>query len=106
MFAVIAAISRTSLRRESFVIVVFPLGVADGVGGWRKYGIDPSEFSRKLMRECEKRVSSGDFDPKNPETLLEKAFKATAEAPRPVGEFQATIFCIDEQWRLGTHVNG
>ncbi|VDM79538.1 unnamed protein product [Strongylus vulgaris] len=37
------------------------------------------------MRECEKRVSSGDFDPKRPETLLEKAFKATAESPRPVG---------------------
>ncbi|EPB74305.1 hypothetical protein ANCCEY_06607 [Ancylostoma ceylanicum] len=63
----------------------FVVGVADGVGGWRKYGIDPSQFSRKLMRECEKRVNSGDFDPKRPETLLEKAFKATAESPRPVG---------------------
>ncbi|KAK6014815.1 hypothetical protein OSTOST_19793 [Ostertagia ostertagi] len=67
----------------------FVVGVADGVGGWRKYGIDPSEFSRKLMRECEKRVSSGDFDPRSPEALLEKAFKATAEAPRP--EFSEII---------------
>lgn len=63
------------------------LGVADGVGGWRKYGIDPSEFSRKLMKECEKRVASGEFDPKMPEDILTKAFKATAEAPRPVGEY-------------------
>jgi hypothetical protein len=24
-------------------------GVADGVGGWRKHGVDPSEFSHALM---------------------------------------------------------
>lgn len=27
-------------------------GVADGVGSWREYGVDPREFSRSLMREC------------------------------------------------------
>ncbi|KJH47773.1 protein phosphatase 2C [Dictyocaulus viviparus] len=75
----------------------FVVGVADGVGGWRKYGIDPSEFSRKLMRECEKRVSSGDFDPRKPEALLEKAFKATAEAPRPVGSSTACVLVIHQQ---------
>ncbi|CAB1332834.1 unnamed protein product [Coregonus sp. 'balchen'] len=26
------------------------LGVADGVGGWRDYGVDPSQFSATLMR--------------------------------------------------------
>ncbi|RCN41882.1 hypothetical protein ANCCAN_12155 [Ancylostoma caninum] len=36
-------------------------GVADGGGGWRKYGMDPSYFSRKLMQKCEKRVRSGDL---------------------------------------------
>jgi len=29
------------------------VGVADGVGSWREYGVDPREFSRSLMRECE-----------------------------------------------------
>lgn len=28
------------------------MGVADGVGGWCAYGIDPSSFSSQLMTEC------------------------------------------------------
>ena len=28
-------------------------GVADGVGSWREYGVDPRLFSHKLMQECE-----------------------------------------------------
>jgi protein phosphatase PTC7 len=28
-------------------------GVADGVGSWREYDVDPREFSHKLMQECE-----------------------------------------------------
>jgi protein phosphatase PTC7 len=28
-------------------------GVADGVGSWREYGVNPKEFSHKLMEECE-----------------------------------------------------
>lgn len=28
-------------------------GVADGVGSWREYHVDPREFSHKLMEECE-----------------------------------------------------
>jgi protein phosphatase PTC7 len=27
-------------------------GVADGVGSWREYGVDPRLFSRRLMMEC------------------------------------------------------
>lgn len=29
------------------------MGVADGVGSWREYGVDPRDFSRKMMEECE-----------------------------------------------------
>mmetsp|Transcript_25580 Transcript_25580/g.55943 ORF Transcript_25580/g.55943 Transcript_25580/m.55943 type:complete len:717 (-) Transcript_25580:408-2558(-) len=29
------------------------MGVADGVGSWREYGVDPREFSHRLMDECE-----------------------------------------------------
>ncbi len=29
------------------------VGVADGVGSWREYGVDPREFSHSLMQECE-----------------------------------------------------
>ena len=28
------------------------MGVADGVGSWREYNVDPREFSRRLMAEC------------------------------------------------------
>ncbi|CAB9516318.1 Protein phosphatase PTC7 homolog [Seminavis robusta] len=28
-------------------------GVADGVGSWRAFGVDPREFSHALMKECE-----------------------------------------------------
>merc|ERR1740139_463710 len=28
-------------------------GVADGVGSWREYNVDPREFSHRLMAECE-----------------------------------------------------
>lgn len=28
------------------------LVVADGVGGWNRYGIDPSKYSRKLVSLC------------------------------------------------------
>eukprot|EP00980_Cylindrotheca_fusiformis_P031571 scaffold26564_cov122-Cylindrotheca_fusiformis.AAC.5 len=28
-------------------------GVADGVGSWREYDVDPRDFSHKLMEECE-----------------------------------------------------
>jgi protein phosphatase PTC7 len=29
------------------------MGVADGVGSWREYGVDPRNFSHALMAECE-----------------------------------------------------
>jgi len=29
------------------------MGVADGVGSWREYGVDPREFSHRLMLECQ-----------------------------------------------------
>lgn len=29
------------------------VGVADGVGSWRSYGVDPRDFSHSLMEECE-----------------------------------------------------
>lgn len=37
----------TTLRSYTY------FGVADGVGSWREYGVDPRDFSHKLMSECE-----------------------------------------------------
>ncbi|GFQ85162.1 protein phosphatase PTC7 homolog [Trichonephila clavata] len=50
------------------------LGVADGVGGWRNYGIDPSRFSYTLMETCERLVVSGRFNPRNPGHLIAASY--------------------------------
>ena len=33
------------------------MGIADGVGSWREYNVDPREFSHKFMSECENVLS-------------------------------------------------
>lgn len=50
------------------------LGVADGVGGWRDHGVDPSVFSRGLMRHCARLVREGKFSPQNPERLIAASY--------------------------------
>jgi protein phosphatase PTC7 len=52
----------------------FVSGVADGVGGWRAYGIDPGEFSLHLMKTCERLVKLGRFTPTNPSDLLARSY--------------------------------
>lgn len=46
------------------------LGVADGVGGWREHGIDPSLFSSSLMEACRRLIDEKLID-LNPLTLRE-----------------------------------
>jgi len=57
-----------------YVSVVSPIGVADGVGGWRDYGVDPSQFSGTLMRTCERLVKEGRFVPSNPVGILTTSY--------------------------------
>ena len=45
-------------------------GVADGVGGWREHGIDPSLFSSSLMEACRRLIDEKLID-LNPLTLRE-----------------------------------
>jgi len=46
-------------------------GVSDGVGGWRKHGVDSSAYSRCLMRNAETLANTGDC---TPEKLLQRAY--------------------------------
>ena len=58
-------------------------GIADGVGGWRQFGVDPSKFSRQLMQNCEKLVTSGNFMPNQPPTqLLSDAYLEMKESKK------------------------
>lgn len=38
---------------EKELTEIIYVGVADGVGSWREYEVDPREFSHSLMQECE-----------------------------------------------------
>jgi protein phosphatase PTC7 len=72
------------------------LGVADGVGGWRKYGIDPSEFSSRLMKHCADIVKEGRFDPTRPDLIIAQAFTNLSEAPRPIGSSTACVVVVHQ----------
>ena len=88
----------TSLDNHADVI-----GVADGVGGWKLYGVDPSKFSRQLMQNCERLVKSGQFNCKQPAGLLanaynemknsnEKAFGSSTACVAMVGHNSGTMY--------------
>lgn len=67
----------------SFFSIYFA-GVADGVGGWRSYGIDPGEFSSFLMRTCERLVECASFNPKQPVSLLAYSYCELLEQKKPI----------------------
>ena len=50
-------------------------GIADGVGGWATYGIDPAEYSRGMMRACAAAAESKH----SANEILEDAFANTQQ---------------------------
>ncbi|KAH8304589.1 hypothetical protein KR059_012779, partial [Drosophila kikkawai] len=60
------------------------LGVADGVGGWRSYGIDPGEFSDFLMRSCHRLATNRNYDARRLDSLLSRAYLDLLEQKCPV----------------------
>lgn len=73
----------TDLALSSFVSIRLT-GVADGVGGWRNYGIDAGEFSNYLMRTCERIVQSECFNPQQPVDLLANSYYELLEQKKPI----------------------
>lgn len=59
-------------------------GVADGVGGWRSYGIDPGEFSSFLMKTCERLVKCSNFNSQRPVNLLAYSYCELLENKKPI----------------------
>ncbi|XP_078061101.1 protein phosphatase PTC7 homolog [Mustelus asterias] len=60
------------------------LGVADGVGGWWDYGVDPSQFSTTLMQTCERLVQEGLFVPSNPVGILTASYNEMLQNKAPL----------------------
>ncbi|KAH8396360.1 hypothetical protein KR222_008969, partial [Zaprionus bogoriensis] len=74
------------------------LGVADGVGGWRVYGIDPGQFSRFLMRSCERLAHNSDFEATRPEQLLARAYCNLLEQKQPIlGSCTACVLTLQRE---------
>lgn len=68
------------------------LGVADGVGGWKSYGVDPSKFPTSLMSVCERMVKEGKFDPLKPVDLISSGFTEIQHDKAPlVGSCTACV---------------
>lgn len=81
------------------------LGVADGVGGWRDLGIDPSKFSSSLMKQCQRLVEQdkdvfsncNNINEKTPLDVLIESYNALLENKDPnlIGSSTACILVFN-----------
>ncbi|CAG2057623.1 unnamed protein product [Timema podura] len=104
-------LSRHAIDCELLLSIVWyfelvPAGVADGVGGWRNYGIDPGEFSNFLMRTCERLVSCGRFVPTEPAGLLARSYYELLESKQPIlGSSTACVMVLNAETRTAYAAN-
>ncbi|XP_028396562.1 protein phosphatase PTC7 homolog [Dendronephthya gigantea] len=74
------------------------LGVADGVGGWRHYGIDPAVFSSALMENCKRLIDQGLLDNPSPVRIMTEAYHDISENKEPLfGSSTACIVVLDKK---------
>jgi len=76
------------------------LGVADGVGGWREYGIDPSLFSSSLMEACKSLIDNKliDLNPLTLKELLSRGYKQLIEDKQCIiGSSTACIVALHKE---------
>merc|ERR1711997_350743 len=71
----------TTNRRNNSADVI---GVADGVGGWRAYGVYRGLFTLNLMKSCERLVKAGYFVSDQPAHFLKMVYLEMQESKRPI----------------------
>ena len=83
------------------------LGVADGVGGWRDIGVDPSKFSSNLMRTCKRIVEqelagTNNLKRKMPIEILTASYQALLENKNQalIGSSTACIVLFNKESKL------
>nr|CAD7264006.1 unnamed protein product [Timema shepardi] len=81
------------------------IGVADGVGGWRNYGIDPGVFSNFLMRTCERLVLCGRFVPTEPAGLLARSYYELLESKQPILAVLLSVMVLNPETRTAYAAN-
>eukprot|EP01137_Pigoraptor_chileana_P029865 Opistho-2@15661 len=88
----------TETKKTSFI------GVADGVGGWRSMGVDPSEFAWALMINSEK--AALEKDEALPKEILALAYAKLLEEKKVLaGSSTATILALDKASGIATATN-
>ena len=94
-----------SLSEDAYFVITSPssdgmvyAGVADGVGSWREYGVDPREFSRALMEESESIILENSSEQNHPiirpERVLSEAYERVKKR-QIVGSSTACIAMLD-----------
>ncbi|CAB4037930.1 phosphatase PTC7 homolog, partial [Paramuricea clavata] len=74
------------------------LGVADGVGGWRHYGIDPAVFSSALMENCKRLIERGLLENPTPVNIMKEGYHNISENKEPLfGSSTACIVVLDKK---------
>ncbi|XP_060075741.1 protein phosphatase PTC7 homolog [Ylistrum balloti] len=74
------------------------IGVADGVGGWRNYGVDPSAFPKTLMTTCERMVKEGRFNPRTPVKIIQASYEEMQHQKIPlVGSSTACVVSLHRE---------
>ncbi|EDV21568.1 uncharacterized protein TRIADDRAFT_30137 [Trichoplax adhaerens] len=72
-------------------------GVADGVGGWKEYGVDPSLFSHLLMKNCKSYAKNYCVDSAFPLKILKTGYDTMlSEHPNLLGSSTACVMVIDK----------
>jgi protein phosphatase PTC7 len=67
------------------------LVVADGVGGWAEYGIDPGLFSKQLVKDIEAEYN------KNPTGSMKQMLMEAVKNNKNVGSSTAVFVAIESQ---------
>lgn len=60
---------------DSFFVFKNACGVADGVGGWKIYGVDPSYISKQMMMNCFNYYSIPGIVNETPTQIIYKSYK-------------------------------
>mmetsp|Transcript_9749 Transcript_9749/g.14378 ORF Transcript_9749/g.14378 Transcript_9749/m.14378 type:complete len:371 (+) Transcript_9749:65-1177(+) len=85
-----------NIRNEENGHYVSAFGVSDGVGGWARMGIDPSAFSRSLMKNAAKVAEENTT--LEPKEILNQSYQRVVESGRvKAGSATACVSMFDHQ---------
>ena len=101
LFAANSIPRRGTKGEDAYFVTERALGVADGVSGWYQYGIDSADFSRQLMKNCEKETLS--YGPDEAIDLLSVLSRSYAK-DTAIGSSTATLVAINGDTLYGLNL--